>query len=234
MREIVLDTETTGFDPNTGDRIVEIGAIELINHLPSGNTYHAYINPQREMPEGAFQIHGLTTDFLADKPLFSEIVDSFLEFIADDILVIHNAPFDMKFLNWELQQANRTELKFDRVIDTLEMSRKKFPGSPNNLNALCKRYKIDISNRDLHGALIDSQLLASVYLELIGGRQTVFSLTQKEDPKQPVQQQETNQLLSQRPVPLPSRLTDSDRLAHAKLLETLSGDIIWHQIDSQK
>lgn len=172
MREIVLDTETTGLDPFAGDRIVEIGCIELVNHLPTGRTYHQYINPQRSLSEEVVAVHGLTEEFLSDKPVFKEIADDFLAFVGTDSkLVIHNAPFDMKFLNAELSWANKELLSFDRVIDTLVMARQKFPGSRVNLNELCKRFNVDNTARTLHGALLDSELLAEVYLELIGGRE---------------------------------------------------------------
>lgn len=172
MREIVLDTETTGLDPFNGDRIVEIGCIELINHLPTGRTYHQYINPQRSLSEEVVAVHGLTEEFLSDKPIFKDIADDFLAFIGTDSkLVIHNAPFDMKFLNAELSWIDKELLSFDRVIDTLVIARQKFPGARVNLNELCKRFNVDNTARTLHGALLDSELLAEVYLELIGGRE---------------------------------------------------------------
>lgn len=172
MREIVLDTETTGLDPFAGDRIVEIGCIELVNHLPTGRTYHQYINPQRSLSEEVVAVHGLTEEFLSDKPIFKDIADDFLAFIGTDSkLVIHNAPFDMKFLNAELSWVDKELLSFDRVIDTLVMARQKFPGARVNLNELCKRFNVDNTARTLHGALLDSELLAEVYLELIGGRE---------------------------------------------------------------
>jgi len=172
MREIVLDTETTGFDPVTGDRLVEIGCIELENHIQTGRNFHRYLNPEREVPDAAFRIHGLSTAFLADKPKFAAVVDEFLEFVADSPLVIHNAEFDMKFINYELEKNGRKAIPFQRAIDTVKMARTKFPGSPASLDALCKRFNIDNSNRTLHGALLDAQLLADVYMELLGGRQT--------------------------------------------------------------
>ena len=178
MREIVLDTETTGLSPSDGHRIVEIGCLELKNHIPTGNTYHQYINPMRDMPVEAYDVHGISEEFLADKPQFNQIVDAFLEFIGDSPLVIHNASFDMRFLNYELAVAKREKLKFSRTIDTLRIAREKFLGSPASLDALCRRFKIDNSNRTFHGALLDSELLADVYLELKGGRQRAFSLSQ--------------------------------------------------------
>lgn len=172
MREIVLDTETTGLDPFNGDRLVEIGCVELLNHIPTGRTYHQYINPMRSISEEVIAVHGLTEQFLSDKPIFKEIADDFLAFIGDDAkLVIHNAAFDMKFLNAELSWIDKEPLSFDRVVDTLIIARKKFPGSRVNLNELCKRFSVDNSSRTLHGALLDSELLAEVYLELLGGRE---------------------------------------------------------------
>lgn len=176
MREIVLDTETTGFDPLSGHRIVEIGCVELMNHLPTGKVFHVYCNPERDMPEEAFKVHGLSNGFLADKPLFAEIVADFLEFVADDPLVIHNAEFDMRFLNAELARLGFPAMPMSRSIDTVIMARKKFPGAQANLDALCRRFEIDNTHRTHHGALLDSELLAEVYLQLIGGRQPGFEL----------------------------------------------------------
>ena len=176
MREVVLDTETTGLTPKTGHRIVEIGCLELVNLVPTGNVYHVYINPERDMPEEAFNVHGLSESFLRDKQKFEEIAESFLTFIANDALIIHNARFDIGFLNAELRRLEMDELPIERAIDTLQMARRKYPGAQASLDALCRRFEIDNSGRDLHGALIDSDLLASVYLELIGGRQPGFEL----------------------------------------------------------
>lgn len=170
-REIVLDTETTGMDPEEGHRLIELGCIELENHLPTGRNLHLYFNPLRDVPDEVVKVHGITTEFLQDKPLFSEKVDEFLEFIGDASLIIHNASFDMKFLNAELKLSGFKPLHMSRVVDTLLLAREKFPGQPANLDALCRRFKVDNSNRTLHGALLDSELLAEVYLELIGGRQ---------------------------------------------------------------
>ena len=171
MREIVLDTETTGIDPLNGDRIVEIGCVELVNHLATGVTYHQYINPERDMPPEAFAVHGLSTEFLKEKPVFAEIVGDFLDFIGDAPLVIHNAGFDMGFLNMELTRLGIPKLPPNRAIDTVVMARKRFPGAAASLDALCRRFGVDNSGRGYHGALLDSQLLAEVYLELLGGRQ---------------------------------------------------------------
>ena len=176
MREIVLDTETTGINPRDGHRIIEIGALELKHHLPTGKELHIYINPEREIDDGAVAVHGLKSSFLSDKPVFAEIVDEFLLFIGEAPLVIHNASFDMGFINAELDKIRRPPLPMDRAIDTLAMARKKFPGAQANLDALCRRFEIDNSHRDLHGALIDADLLASVYVELLGGRQPGLSL----------------------------------------------------------
>ena len=176
MREIVLDTETTGLDPQDGHRIVEIGAVELYNHVPTGNVYHQYINPLISMPDQAFAIHGLSDEFLSDKPKFSEIAKEFLDFIGSAKLVIHNAAFDIKFINAELKSIDEEEITFDRATDTLAIARKKFPGSPASLDSLCRRFKIDNSARVVHGALLDSQILAEVYLELVGGKQPDFAL----------------------------------------------------------
>ena len=176
MREVVLDTETTGLDHATGDRIVEIGCVELINHMPSGKTYHQYVNPQRDMPEGAFRVHGLSEAFLSEYPGFAEIAAEFFEFIGDDQLVIHNASFDMGFINSELVRISRDPLPMSRSIDTVQMARAKFPGAQASLDALCRRFEVDNSSRDKHGALLDAELLSEVYLQLIGGRQPDFEL----------------------------------------------------------
>jgi len=185
MREIVLDTETTGLDPRSGDRVVEIGCVELNFHVPTGRELHLYINPERDMPEEAFAIHGISEDFLKDKPIFADIVDEFLEFLGDDAaLVIHNAPFDAKFLNWELEALKKPPIPGTRLIDTLEIARKKYPGGSNSLDALCRRFDVDLSVREKHGAVIDCRLLAAVYLELIGGKQPGLLLSA--DQKNPI------------------------------------------------
>jgi DNA polymerase III subunit epsilon len=176
MREIVLDTETTGLDPLQGDRVVEIAALELHNHMPTGQYFHCYLNPERSMPQEAFAVHGLSETFLSDKPLFKAEVRPFLEFIGESRLIIHNGAFDLKFLNAEMQRVKRPGFSHDRLIDTLLIARKRFPGAPASLDALCRRFNVDLSVRTLHGALVDCQLLASVYLELIGGRQPGFML----------------------------------------------------------
>ena len=175
-REIILDTETTGLRPDDGHRVVEIGCIELVNYVPTGRVYHAYINPERPMPPEAFAVHGLSDDFLRDKPLFSTVAEEFLEFVADSPVIAHNARFDMGFVNAELTRIKRNALTPPRVTDTADMARRKFPGSPASLDALCKRFNIDNSSRTKHGALLDAELLAEVYIELIGGRQTSLDI----------------------------------------------------------
>ena len=182
-REIVFDTETTGFEYAKGERLVEIGAVELINHMPTGVTYHQYINPEKEVPEEAFKVHGLSYDFLKDYPTFDKVADEWLDFIGDAVLVAHNASFDINFVNYELKQLGKSEITWDRVVDTLEIARLLFPGARCNLDALCKRFDIDNSNRTLHGALLDAQLLAEVYLELLGGREPSLLLDAKKNKK---------------------------------------------------
>ena len=224
MREIVLDTETTGLDPATGDRLVEIGCVALENSLPNGDTFHVYLNPERDMPNEAFQIHGLSYEFLSDKPKFDEVADSFLNFISDSNLIIHNAEFDIKFLNHELAQAGKPTIEKYRVVDTLALARKKHPGSPNSLDALCGRYRIDNSRRTKHGALLDSELLAEVYLELIGGRQTVFTLKQ-EQPR--AIELARVAILTARPGELPRRLGTETIAKHKKLQDSIGGRLVW-------
>lgn len=228
MREIVLDTETTGFEPDDGDRIVEIGAVELHNHMPTGRTYHQYINPQRAMPEGAFAVHGLGDDFLRDKPVFATIAQAFIDFIGDARLVIHNAAFDMKFLNAELGWLKRPPLPTDRAIDTLAIARRKFPGSPASLDALCRRFGIDNSGRTLHGALLDSEILAEVYLELIGGRQPDFALGSQ--PQSPTGQPVPAWRARPRPVPLAPKLTETEAAAHAAFVAKLGDAALWPKL----
>ncbi len=179
IREVVLDTETTGFEPSEGHKMVEIGCVELINHMPTGKVFHTYLNPLRDVPEEAARVHGLTVEFLEDKPVFTEKVGEFLDFIGTDKMVIHNAEFDMKFINAELKASGFKQLPFDQAIDSLLIARKKFPGQPASLDALCRRFKVDNSDRTYHGALLDSELLAEVYLELIGGRQHGLGLSGK-------------------------------------------------------
>jgi DNA polymerase III subunit epsilon len=226
MREVILDTETTGLDPVLGHRIIEIGALELLNHLPTGRTFHVYLNPQRDVPAEAEAVHGLSTAFLRDKPLFSNIAEEFLAFLADSAIIIHNASFDIGFLNAELKVAGLGPILPERVVDTLMLARQKNPMGPNNLDALCKRYGVDNSKRGKHGALLDSELLAEVYIELIGGRQTALSLTGPET-KRPVVFQ-GNLAVIPRPRPLVSRLTEAERNAHAALVAELGASALWN------
>ncbi|MCF6444628.1 DNA polymerase III subunit epsilon [Nereida sp. MMG025] len=228
MREIVLDTETTGFEPNEGDRIVEIGAVELWNHLPTGKTYHQYINPERAMPAEAFAVHGLGDEFLSDKPKFAEIAQDFLDFVGDAKMVIHNAAFDMKFINAELGWLKINPLPYDQAIDTLMIARKRFPGSPASLDALCRRFDIDNSSRTLHGALLDSEILAEVYLELVGGRQPDFTLGTSQSETVFAENGEWRPM--RRATPLPSRLTNEERAAHDAFVSKLGDAAMWKQI----
>mmetsp|Transcript_18535 Transcript_18535/g.30421 ORF Transcript_18535/g.30421 Transcript_18535/m.30421 type:complete len:229 (+) Transcript_18535:16662-17348(+) len=226
MREIVLDTETTGFDPESGDRIVEIGAIELIRHVPTQNVFHEYIDPERSMPQEAFEVHGLGDDFLRGKPKFAQIGQKFLDFVGDAKLVIHNAAFDMKFLNAELKWMGLRTLPFDQAIDTLDIARRRFPGSPASLDALCRRFGIDNSARTLHGALLDSEILAEVYLELIGGRQPDFGLSTAASSTKPGETAQT-WAPSARPTPLKARITDAEKEAHAVFVAKLGESALW-------
>jgi len=225
MREIVLDTETTGFDPDSGDRIVEIGAVELLRHVPTGRTFHQYVNPQRTMPADAFAVHGLGDDFLRDKPVFGEVAEAFIEFIGDARLVIHNAAFDMKFINAEMKWAGLETIPYDRAVDTLEIARKKFPGAPASLDALCRRFAIDNSARTLHGALLDSEILAEVYLELIGGRQPDFGLVQSVGGA--ARETALAERPKARPAPLPPRITEEEAAAHRAFVETMGENALW-------
>ena len=227
MREIVLDTETTGFEPSEGDRVVEIGAVELFNHLPTGRTYHQYINPKRNMPEAAFNVHGLSEQFLSDKPVFKDIAQEFIDFIKDSKLVIHNASFDMKFLNAELGWVNRPALPMNQAIDTLAIARRKFPGSPASLDALCRRFGIDNSSRTLHGALLDSEILAEVYLELVGGRQPDLVLSGPEIKTTKDGAPSADWRPTPRPKPLASRLSETEQAAHETFIAALGTDALW-------
>ncbi len=226
MRELVLDTETTGFEPAEGHRIVEIGAVELVNLMPTGRTYHQYINPERDMPQGAFEVHGLSEDFLRDKPIFADVADAFLEFVAGDRLVIHNASFDMRFLNAELEWASKPRLGPDQAFDTLTFARKKYPGAPASLDALCRRFGIDNSARTKHGALLDSEILAEVYLELLGGQQPDFALS-SEPEGMGAGGTATRAPLPRRAQPLPPRLTEAEAAAHRDFVATLGEDALW-------
>ncbi len=225
MREIILDTETTGLDPAQGHRIVEIGAIELVNHIPSGRRFHVYIDPNRDMPAEAEAIHGLSTIFLRGKPAFAAIVDELLEFIADAPLVMHNASFDLGFLNWELTTLKRAALPPERIVDTLMLARKRHPLGPNSLDALCKRYGVDNSRRDKHGALLDAELLAEVYVELTGGRQTALTLATIVSAERRAAMRRGITLVRQRT--LAGRVSDAERDAHAKLIAEIGEKAIW-------
>ncbi len=237
MREIVLDTETTGFEPDQGDRIVEIGALELINHMPTGRTYHQYINPERDMPEGAFGVHGIGPDLLQpprapkpgeitlrDKPVFKDVGRAFVDFVGDAKLVIHNAAFDMKFLNAELRWMGLAELEWARAVDTLGIARQKFPGSPASLDALCRRFGIDNSDRTLHGALLDSEILAEVYLELLGGQQPDFALSTA---AQRGSDGGKAAPLPRRERALPTRLTEQEAQEHTAFVDSLGENAVW-------
>jgi DNA polymerase-3 subunit epsilon len=226
-REIVLDTETTGLSPATGDRLVEIGCVELINHIPSGRHYHVYINPERSMPEEAFRVHGLSDDFLRDKPLFKAVAEDFLTFIGDAQLIIHNASFDMGFLNAELERIGRRPLT-NPVLDTVMLAREKHPGARVSLDAMCKHYGIDNSRRTLHGALLDSEILAEVYLELIGGKQVSLALI-AENRISGADAIAARVVARPRPNPLPPRISPQELAAHKAFVEKLGDEAIWAQ-----
>lgn len=222
MREISLDTETTGLDPNSGHRIVEIGCVEMIGQIKTGEVYHVYLNPERDMPEEAYKVHGLSEDFLRDKPLFKDVADEFLEFLGDSQLVIHNAQFDMKFINAELEWLGRGAIPMERAVDTVLMARKKFPGSPANLDALCRRFEIDLSARTLHGALLDAELLADVYLELTGGRQSGLTLKTASEEINLSGIRQRDEILPPREFPVP----EAELAAHRAFLEKIK-DALW-------
>jgi DNA polymerase III subunit epsilon len=226
MREIVLDTETTGLDPLRGDRLVEIGCVEIYNRMPTGQSFHRYINPERDMPAEAFAVHGLSSEFLAGKPLFTEVVAEFLEFIGDAPLVIHNASFDIGFINAELDRIKRQPILRERLVDTLLLARRKHPGVSNRLDDLCSRYAIDNSRRTKHGALLDAELLAEVYIDLIGARQSQLILASETRAAQPGGLGETPR--RQREAALEPRLTDADREAHRAFISTLGDKPIWN------
>jgi len=228
MREIVWDTETTGFDPESGDRLVEIGAVELFNHMPTGSVYHQYINPERSMPQEAFAVHGLGDEFLADKPVFKMIAQDFLDFIGDAKIVAHNAKFDMRFINAELKWVGKNPIPMAQSVDTLEIARKKFPGAQNSLDALCRRFGVDNTAREKHGALLDSEILAEVYLELIGGRQPDFTLSVVASKETSLRGQSAIQSKpASRAVPLKTKLTAEESKAHQMFIEQLGPDALW-------
>jgi DNA polymerase-3 subunit epsilon len=223
MREIVFDTETTGLDPAKGDRVVEIGAVEILNLIPTGRVFHVYIDPERDMPEEAFRVHGLSREFLSQHRKFREIAQEFVDFIEDSPMVAHNAEFDARFVNAEFAMLNLPPLASARIVDTLAMARRLHPGSPASLDALCQRYGVDLSRRDKHGALLDAGLLAEVYAELRGGRQAALSLATVSVARRA----KTGELLRARPEPLPSRLTAAEAEAHRAFIAALSKTAIW-------
>lgn len=238
MLEVALDTETTGMDPFSGDRLIEIGCVELNNHLPTGRTLQLYINPERDIPADATAVHGITNAFVADKPIFSQVYSEFIDFIGDSKLIIHNAEFDMRFLNWELKTIGHAGLKWSRVIDTLAIARKKYPGSPANLDALCRRFDIDNSGRTYHGALLDSELLANVYLELIGGRQHDMgfeapSLMKSSQPYGSSSDVKHASMVEGKTTRKARVYTVSpeEKAAHDQLLSQLDGKVLWKTQD---
>jgi DNA polymerase-3 subunit epsilon len=222
-REIILDTETTGLDAQGGDRIIEIAAIELVNGSVTNNSFHCYINPERDIPDSAFRVHGISLEMVADKPVFMEIVDKFMDFIGNGLIVAHNAEFDLKFINCELQKISRPPISGDRIVDTLALARKKHPGASNSLDALCTRYGVDRSRRVKHGALIDAEILAEVYIELRGGRQTSLSLQVRKEIRKTV----ITGTVTERPHPLSCGVTESSVLSHLTLVESLGANAIW-------
>ncbi len=225
MREIVFDTETTGLDPLAGDRLVEIGCIELLNRFPTGKTFHFYFNPERDMPEAAFKVHGLSIEFLKDKPLFADVCEEFLAFVGDAPLIAHNAMFDLGFVNAELDRCKRALIARERIIDTLMLARRKHSAGPYSLDALCQRYGIDKSQRTKHGALIDAELLAEVYLELSGKRQATLSLV--DETSQTVQTGYGVTVVQVRATPLVPRVTEDELAAHRAFVATLGEKSIW-------
>ena len=236
LREIVLDTETTGLDPTKGDRLIEIGCIELFNRIPTGREFHQFLNPDRDVPAEAQAVHGTSTDFLRDKPRFPQVADAFLEFIGSDILVIHNAAFDVGFLSAELVRAGKSAIAMSRVVDTLALARRKHPAGPNSLDALCKRYGVDNSKRTKHGALVDSLLLADVYVELLGERQATLGLAQSAAAKQTASRRAgaAQRKAEQRPHALPARLSADMEAAHRVFVETLGSNPVWRRFHPQQ
>ena len=225
VREIILDTETTGLDPTDGHRIIEICCLELVGHLPTGRVFHTLVQPERDIPEDSVRVHGLTAEKLADAPVFASVVDEFLSFVADAPLVIHNAEFDLKFLNAELSRAGKPSLRSDRGIDTIAIAKKRFPGARYSLDELCRRFNIDLSVRIKHGARIDAELLAEVYLELLGGRQVRLALSPGDAVAARMEQ--IVRVARLRPTPLAERITAVERELHARFITALDGDVIW-------
>ena len=227
MREIVFDTETTGLDPKSGDRVVEVGCVELINHIPSGKTFHRYVNPERGMSIDAARVHGLDDAFLKEKPLFAAIAGELLEFIGEASLIAHNAQFDLEFLNLELGRAGHQLLHADRIVDTLMLARRKHPAGPNSLDALCARYQVDLSRRTFHGALLDAQLLAEVYIELIGGRQASLILGDLVEGTALAVATRSEIVIAPRAEPRPFRVTAAEMEAHRLRIAKLGPNAIW-------
>lgn len=230
MREIVFDTETTGLDPKTGDRLIELGAVELVNRFPTGRTFHEYVNPGRAVSQGALEVHGITDAFLADKPPFEAVVDAFLAFVGDDgVLVAHNAGFDMSFINMELERVRRPAVPSERVVDTLVLARRRHPGAANNLDALCSRYGIDNAARVKHGALLDAEILADVYIELLGGKQADLGLTSQDRGAAGRAEDGRRRERPVRTRPLPPRVTEAERTAHRAFIETIGPHAMWRK-----
>jgi len=225
VREIVLDTETTGLDPSDGHRIIEICCLELVGHLPTGRVFHTLVQPERDIPEDSVRVHGLSADKLVDAPAFASVADDFLAFISDAPLVIHNAEFDLKFLNFELSRAGKSHLRNERGVDTIALAKKRFPGARYSLDELCRRFNIDLSVRTKHGARIDAELLAEVYLELLGGRQVRLALAPGDSVAPRIEQ--AARIPRPRPVPLAERITALERELHARFVAALDGDVIW-------
>ena len=225
VREVVLDTETTGLDPTDGHRIIEICCVELVGHLPTGRVFHTLVHPERDIPEDALRVHGLSAQILAEAPVFASVADEFLAFVADAPLVIHNAEFDLKFLNFELARAGKASLPADRGIDTITLAKKRFPGARYSLDELCRRFSIDLSVRTKHGARIDAELLAEVYLELLGGRQVRLALSPGDAAAAAIEH--VVRIPRPRPTSLPERLTALERELHARFIAALEGDVIW-------
>lgn len=226
LREVVFDTETTGLDAANGDRLIELGCIEIVNRIPTGREFHRYLNPERDIHPEAAAVHGLTLDFLKDKPLFRDVADEFLDFIGDAPLVAHNGTFDLGFVNAELERLPRPLITADRIVDTLQLARRRHPAGPNSLDALCKRYGIDLSQRTKHGALLDSMLLAGVYVELLGERQATLGFNGHASGA-PARRRRVD--AAQRPVPLPPRITEAEQIAHQEFVKTLGANPIWLQ-----
>lgn len=232
LREIAFDTETTGLNPRDGDRLVEIGGVELVNHVPTGRTYHVYINPERDVPMEAYNVHGLSTEFLADKPKFHDVAEDFLAFVGNGRLVIHNASFDMGFINMELERIGKPAIGNEQVLDTLAMARRKHPGGSASLDALCSRYGIDNSRRTKHGALLDAELLAEVYIELIGGKQAGLALLSEDEANGHAFETSGRATrrsgpARKRPTPLPPRISEDELAAHMSFIEKMGEEAVW-------